>query len=189
MFDRLVNDWLSGGTITLVFLLLLAPFFWGAVSAAVWTVYLMLPVYMVHQLEEHAGDRFRSFVNNRIGKGRQVLTPFATMVINVVGVWMLLLAVLYLAAWVDPDLGLIGSYLLIVNAITHIAVAVALRCYNPGLITAVVLFLPVGVWSLGVFTAVSNSPVTAHLTGLAAALLLHAVIVMHVRAKAAAAPR
>jgi hypothetical protein len=49
-------------------------------------IYLQLPLYKLHQLEEHAGDRFRRFVKHRLAGGKDALTPRATLVINVVGV-------------------------------------------------------------------------------------------------------
>jgi len=40
--------------------------------------------------------------------------------------------------------GLVAIYLPIVNAFVHIGGAILTRRYNPGLITAIVLFLPIG---------------------------------------------
>src|SRR5690606_6727990 len=109
-------------------------------------VFLQLPVYMIHQWEEHAGDRFRRHANELIGGGREVLTPSAVFWINSAGVWGVDLAALYLAWAVAPPAGLVAGYLALVNAVLHGAPAVARRAYNPGLVTAVVLFLPLGGW-------------------------------------------
>jgi hypothetical protein len=160
-----------------VFLLLLAAA-WGRVAGlALGAVFLQLPVYMLHQFEEHAGDRFRLYVNRTIGRGREALTPLATFWINSLGVWAVDLVALYLACFVDVGLGLIAVYLPLVNALGHIGPAAARREYNPGLFTAVLLFLPVGVWGLVVIPA---DGWVWHAVGLGVALAVHAAIIVHV---------
>ncbi len=69
---------------------------------AIALIYVQLPIYMLHQLEEHAGDRFRTFTNTVIGHGKEVLSPNATFVINSLGVWVFDLVALYLAVFVSP---------------------------------------------------------------------------------------
>ncbi|HET7716434.1 MAG TPA: hypothetical protein VFK86_12490, partial [Bauldia sp.] len=60
----------------------------------------------------------------------------------------------------------------------------ALRGYNPGLATAVLVFLPLGLWGL---VAVAEAPgVTAaeHVAGLIFALAVHAGLAVHVLRRA-----
>ena len=55
------------------------------------------------------------------------------------------------AGSVDLGYGLIAAYLLLLNAAIHIAQAIAARTNNPGLVTAILLFLPAGwncLWSV-----------------------------------------
>jgi hypothetical protein len=177
---RLVANWAYGGFLAGLLLAALTPLLaahWPGWMPAVW---LMLPLYMVHQLEEHDADRFRRFVNERIGGGREVLSPLAVFVINVPGVWGVIAASLYLAAWLGPGLGLIAVYLVLVNAAVHVAAFVALRRYNPGLVTAVVAFLPAGIWALLRLSA-AGAAFADHALGLMCALAIHAAIVAHVR--------
>ena len=155
------------------------------VIAGVWSlpltlVFLQLPLYMLHQLEEHAGDRFRTYVNTQVAGVPDALTTEAVVVINVPLVWGVDLAVLYLARFVSLGLGLIAVYLSVVNALAHIAMAVRFRGYNPGLATAVVLFLPVGIWSLIVLSRAPGVTVGDHLLALAVAVLVHIGIAVHV---------
>lgn len=158
-------------------LLLLAPVWFAAAGPALGVVFLQLPVYMLHQWEEHAGDRFRLYVNRTIGRGREALTPAATFWINSLGVWAVDLTALYLAAFVDAGLGLIAVYLPLVNSLGHIGPAAARREYNPGLLTALLLFLPAGVWGLVVIPA---DGWVWHAAGLGVAVAVHAAIVVHV---------
>lgn len=180
--ELLRDHWLMGALAGAPLLLALAPLL--DFPAWLFWVFLQQPVYMIHQLEEHVGDRFRTFVNERIGGGRELLTPAAVAVINIGGVWAVNAAALLLAGLVHPGWGLLAIYLTLVNAVPHIAGAVLLRAYNPGLVTAVVLFLPSGIAGL---LAVSREPgvgLPAHLGALAAIILLHAAIIVHVKRRA-----
>lgn len=176
----LLREWPYAALFTAVFLLALAPLF-GALGAPLLLVYLQLPLYMVHQFEEHRQDRFRRFFNEVIGGGRDVLTPDVVFLINSAGVWGVDLAALYLAWTADLAFGLAAVYLTLVNAVVHIVMAVALRRYNPGLLTAVFLFLPASLWALAAVSAVSGASWQAHALAAGAVVLLHVLIVAWVR--------
>src|SRR5271157_2126002 len=148
MIQRLVDNWVYGGVLAGVLLLVLSPLLIGSWSTALALTFLHLPAYMLHQYEEHDDDRFRCMVNATIGKGREVLSRGAVFIINVPGVWGLIVLSLYLAAKVDLGFALIAVYLVVINGIVHIAQAIAMRRYNPGLGSAILLFLPLGAWSL-----------------------------------------
>jgi Na+-translocating ferredoxin:NAD+ oxidoreductase RnfE subunit len=91
------------------------------------------------------------------------------------------LVALYLAYFVNIGLGLIAVYLTLVNAVAHTVSTVVLRCYNPGLVTALVLFLPIGTWALVVIGRAPGVSTTYHVIGLAVAVLIHAAIIVHVK--------
>jgi hypothetical protein len=67
-----------------------------------------------------------------------------------------------------------------ISAIGHVAPAIATRQYNPGLWTALILFLPVGGWSWHVIGTASEASWEAHAIGVGVALAVHAAIVVHV---------
>ena len=68
MFARLIANWVYGGFLAGLLLLLLTPVLVHSWPVSLVTTFLCLPVYMVHQYEEHDNDRFRLFVNQKIGK-------------------------------------------------------------------------------------------------------------------------
>ncbi len=131
-------QWPYAALFTAGFLGVLAPLVFRFAGTPLGLVYLQMPIYMLHQYEEHAGDRFRLWVNNMIGHGRDVLTPIATFWINSLLVWLLDLVAIYLACFVDLSLGLIAIYMPILNAFGHIIPAIIKRQYNPGLLTGVI---------------------------------------------------
>ena len=124
-------QWPYAGALAAGMLVWLFPVLWSTDGVALALIFLQLPVYLVHQLEEHAGDRFRRYVNEGIGGGRELLTRPVTFWVNALCVWALDLAVLLLAVYLDLALGLIAVYVTAVNALTHIASAVGARRYTP----------------------------------------------------------
>lgn len=181
---RLQDNWACGGTLSGV--VLLAP---SLLLTAGWTwgerlVFPALPVYMLHRLEEHDGDRFPAFVNKVIGKGREVLSVPAVFIINVAGAWGGMALTPWLIRSLSVGWGLIGVCLPLVNAVLHIVQALALRRSNPGLWTAILLFLPLGLMAFSQIAAQADA--VQHVVSLAVVLALHGAIVVGVRRRLAA---
>jgi hypothetical protein len=183
MIGRLVTFWVYGGALAGVMLLCLTPLIIAGWPGALAITFLQLPVYMVHQYEEHDNDRFRLFVNRTLGRGREVLTPGAVFVINVPGVWGVIVLSMYLVMLINPGLGLIAVYLTLVNALVHIAHAAIFRMYNPGLATAVLLFLPLSAFSLWQFHLAGIDGAVYQAIGLVGAIGIHAAIIMYARSR------
>lgn len=148
MFARLSQYWVYGGALAGILLLVLAPLVMPGLGLAGGLAYLALALYMLHQLEEHDADRFRLYVNTKIAKGRAGLSLADVFVINVVGVWAYFALALWLTMTLSPGWALMPGWLMLVNAIAHVGPAIARRDYNPGLWSAIVLFLPFSAWLL-----------------------------------------
>jgi len=111
--------------------------------------------------------------------------------INVPGVWGAIAAALWLSARVHPGLALIAVYLLLLNAAIHIVQGAITRSYNPGLISAMVLFVPVGGWCLSTLQRSGRRTPPMHIIGAACALAIHlaiAIPVLNNKRKFAGAP-
>jgi len=188
-FNWLVTRWNWPGAAAFcgLILLCLAPAVWVLAGSAIFWVFLQLPLYMLHQLEEHAGDRFRNFTNATIGHGVEVLSRPATFVINSAGVWAVDLTAFYLAVFLAPGWGLMALYLPLVNSAGHIGQAVIMKKYNPGLATAVLLFVPLAGFGLFSITGATGVTWTMQALGLAVAIGVHAAIIAHVKRKLALA--
>jgi hypothetical protein len=183
----LVDDWQwpYAGALTAAFLLVLLPLWWDATDTALALVYAALPLYMVHQLEEHAGDRFRIAVNAQFAGGREALTRPAAFWINAGGIWIVDVIAIWLAYHVELAIGLLPIYLMGVNALIHIGTAVATRAYNPGLWTAIVLFVPAAIWGAVEISDTADAGLGWQLVALAFAVVVHAGIMGSIRARAA----
>jgi len=173
-----LDNWMRAGLIVALITLALLPVLWETADHALLLILTLLPVYMIHQYEEHAHGRFVADFNATIGNGLPVLTKTSAFVINVGGVWLLDLPAFYLAAYVDLGFALIPAYLMTVNAIVHILGTLATRRYNPGLYTALALFIPWGVFMTVYVSERTDNALAFNILGLAIALAVHAGIVI-----------
>ncbi len=120
-------------------------------ATAAW---LLLIGYLLHQFEEHGIDlygrtyHFIEYGNAqlaaRYGEGGPQLTDLAIYRINTLVVWVPFL----LAIWAGrrlPWVGLAAAGTMLTNGLFHIMIAMVNGEYNPGLGTAVVLFLPISI--------------------------------------------
>ena len=178
-FSRLQTHWVYGGFLAGLLLLALAPIFADTLKWAEFLTFLTLPAYMLHQFEEHENDRFRRFFNAEIGKGREVLTIADVFVINVPGVWGVLAITIWLNQTVGLGWGLIAFYAILINALAHIGQAAAIRRSNPGLWTAILIFLPLGIAGLVLLSPLAS--VSQQLVSLSLAILIHVLIIARVR--------
>jgi len=174
--DWLVSRWVAGALFMGLALLAIVPILTGSWPLALLLIFLHAPVYMLHQVEEHGRDRFRTYVNQKVFGGVEALTTDAVLWINIPCVWGLTLAALYAAWLIVPGWGLMAPWLIIVNAITHIANAIKRREYNPGLLTSIFLFLPLGFATLHVIPGTLGQTLFA----LGLSLLVHVMIVVTV---------
>lgn len=156
--DFLVPHWMKVGTFLAPFLLFVAAAFRKDDAAPAWTDLAVLSVwmlvaYIVHQFEEHWVDvlgnvyAFHGTVNallmGAFGVDEAPLTPEGIFVINTSLVWL----VGALAIWRSPGHvfpALAMASVIVVNAFAHIVIGVVNLAYNPGLLTSVVVFLPIG---------------------------------------------
>ena len=123
-------------------------------------------------MEEHQGDRFRTFINQRLFDGNQALTSGDVLWINVGAVWGVNLIALYLAHYWGPNYGLVAPYLMLVNALAHIGTVARTGGYNPGLATGFLIFVPLSLMTLWVVPATFLQ----HACGLGISVILHALI-------------
>lgn len=180
------REWPRAGLVLACFLILLAPAIYQLGGLTLLLIYLQSPVYMLHQYEEHGHGAFKKFANDHLGGGKEVLSDAAIFFINIVLVWAVNLAVFYLALAVSPGLGLISIYLSVVNGVMHVLMLGKFRTSNPGLWTAVFLFLPLGIFSLFAFEVPAGGALPYHALGFIAAIAVHAGIIVFARRRIAA---
>lgn len=100
---------------------------------------------------------------------------------NVPGVWGVLALSLYGAAVFNPGLAFVAVGLVLANALVHIVHGIIFRRYNPGLATALLLFLPLGGVTYWLLLQSGAGTVFYQAVGLSIAVAVHADILLHVR--------
>lgn len=118
---------------------------------------LMLLAYIVHQYEEHWLDllgnqyAFYGYINELILSAFKVqdisitpLSPESIFVINTSLVWLVgVISIWRSPRHLFPSLAMAGITL--VNAVSHIMSGIVKQSYNPGLLTAIVIFIPLAI--------------------------------------------
>lgn len=173
--------WPQAALFTAILLFLLLPVVAATEGLVLALVFLQLPLYLVHQFEEHQGDRFRRYFNDRLIGIPDGLTPEATFWINALGVWGVILGALYLTVYASPAWGLIALYLSVINGVLHVVHAITRREYNPGLWTGLALLLPLGGWSLAQVSRETGAPWHVHVLSAGFVAAVHLGVVAYVR--------
>ena len=81
----LETHWVAGAIFMCFAFLLLLPAGEAGSEFYLWFIYLASPIYMMHQVEEHTGDRFRTYINNTVFGGVEALTVNDVLWINLPG--------------------------------------------------------------------------------------------------------
>jgi len=85
----------------------------------------------------------------------------------------------YLAKDVSIGFAFVPIYTTVLNGIPRVIASLALRRYNPGLYTSIVLFFPWGVFLLIYFGGVTPYNLLFNVVGLLVAIIGHAIIVVY----------
>ncbi|MEM1337190.1 MAG: HXXEE domain-containing protein [Bacteroidota bacterium] len=115
---------------------------------------LMLLIYIVHQFEEHWIDLYgntyafyafnNNFILDKLGEPDSIILPLtkeSVFVINTSLVWLTgLLAIAKSPRHLFPFFAMAG--IIVINGLVHSIAAVVTFSYNPGLLSALVIFLP-----------------------------------------------
>lgn len=183
LYQRLIANWVYGGFLSSFALITLGCVLLREYPPAFLLLFLHLPVYQIHQLEEHDRDRFRRYMNEKVGRGLEILTATAVFWINIGLVWALFSFFISIALINNIGWGLPVVYATLFNALIHIGSALKSREYNPGLITSVILFLPLSIITLSM---ISNNPAVSGLqqfTGVAIGNGIHLGIIAYCAAR------
>ncbi len=81
------THWSRAGLVSARLLSLLGPLVRGGTGRTVSLVYHQLPIYMLHQYEEHGHGAFKREVNRSLPSNRAPLTDRKIFWINIAGVW------------------------------------------------------------------------------------------------------
>lgn len=116
-----------------------------------WLAWIGAVAYMLHNAEEYGVDltgatlSFPKVMTDLAGFKN--ISEFAYLSCNLSLVWVIGPLVAYLARK-RPALATCMASFELINGLSHIAQAINLRLYNPGLFISVFIFIPFGIWTL-----------------------------------------
>jgi hypothetical protein len=172
--EWILHNWSQAGSIAAVLLVLVSPAIVRSTGYTGLLIFLWLPIYMVHQYEEYALGDFLGWTRRMMPRSFAFLTVRKVLAINLGLVWLPYLVSFY-AAWSGNfAVALYAPYLAGVNALLHVMWWLRFRVYNPGLVTALILFAPGAYYTI---VSVSGAVTVDHLTALGGAVLVHLVLV------------
>lgn len=155
-----------------------------------WLAWAATAAYLVHQFEEHGIDAagvhyaFHGTLCATFGFAEGGACPIPEAFITAVNIPVVWLAgpVAALLGYRWPAIALSYFSVPAVNAIAHIGPAVAAGAYNPGLATALLLFLPLSLWTFRVALRRPDLGRRAVMATLAGGVALHAVLMLSLKA-------
>lgn len=156
----------------------------------VWLAWVATAAYLLHQFEEHGIDArgmpyaFRGMLCATFGFADATACPIPEAFITAVNI-----PVVWLAGPISALLGhrwpaIALSYFSVpaINAVAHIGPAVASGSYNPGLVTAVLLFLPLSLWAFRIALRRPDFGARAVAATILGGILIHAVLMLSLKA-------
>ena len=156
----------------------------------VWLAWAATLVYLLHQFEEHGIDAegvpyaFRGLLCASFGFADATTCPIPEAFITAVNIPVVWMAgpISALLGYRWPAIALSYFSVPAVNAIAHIGPAMAAGSYNPGLLTAVLLFLPLSLWTFRIALRRPGLGLRAVAATIVGGVVLHAVLMLSLKA-------
>ncbi|MEL6628156.1 MAG: HXXEE domain-containing protein [Bacteroidota bacterium] len=194
-YDFLLENWMKIGTYAVPFLLIGAFAFRpdgeikGLWKDARFLGVLMLIAYIIHQYEEHWIDLFgntyafytfnNNFILGMLGAPEGTIGPLtraSILIINTSLVWLVgMLAIVRSPRHLFPLSAM--AHIIIINGVVHILASVVNVTYNPGLLTSLVIFIPIYLLFLRFMRQQYAGARKLILWGLVWSLLAHVIMV------------
>lgn len=156
----------------------------------VWLTWAATAAYLLHQFEEHGVDAegkpyaFRGMLCEAFGFAEAADCPIPEAFITAVNI-----PVVWLAGPISALLGrrwpaIALSYFAVpsVNSAVHLGPAVASGSYNPGLATAILLFMPLSLWAFRIALLRPHLGARAVAATILGGILIHAVLMLSLKA-------
>jgi len=149
-----------------------------------WLAWLPVAAYAIHQFEEHGidllGDAypFRGSLCQMLGYAQAATCPVPVSFITAVNIPLVWLS-LPLSALLGrrrPLVALSAFSVPAVNAVAHIVPGILRLGYNPGLATAIVMFVPLSIWAVRVARTRYKISTRQLAVVIASGVIVHAVL-------------
>lgn len=183
MFNWLYNHWAKISLLLAIVMTLLVYILITPGNFLLFLIWIQLPIYLLHQFEEHNWNGFKNYVNRSVFKVEDGDFPLNDKIIfwiNIPIIWIIIPTFSALSS-VNILYGLWIPYFAVLNSLTHVVVSIRNKEYNPGLIVSLILGIPVGIYTLTVFYSEINVPIIVSTISVLFAVLLHLMVFGYIR--------
>lgn len=185
MINWLYNNWAKLSIFLAIIITAVIYIFIRPYNFLLFLIWIQLPIYLLHQFEEHNWNGFKNYINRNVFKVTEGDFPLNDKIIfwiNIPVVWILIPIFSGLSS-LNIMFGLWIPYFAVINSLTHVIVSVRNREYNPGLIVSLILGIPVGIYTLIIFYTYIQVPVSFSVISILFAILLHLIVFGFIRMK------
>ncbi|MGZ7120214.1 MAG: HXXEE domain-containing protein, partial [Methanobacterium sp.] len=158
-------------------------FFIKTENIVLFLIWIQIPIYLLHQFEEHTWNGFKNYINKKVfnvEEGEFPLNDRNIFWINIPIVWIMMPVFAGLSSF-NVMFGLWIPYFAVFNSLSHVIFSLRNREYNPGLIVSLILGIPVGIYALIIFYSYISVPAIISILSILFALLLHVIIFGYIR--------
>jgi len=183
MTNWLYKNWAKLSVLLAIAITLLVIYFIKLENIVLFLIWIQIPIYLLHQFEEHARNGFKNYINKKVfqvQEGEYPLNDKNIFWINIPIIWILMPIFAGLSS-VNIMFGLWIPYFAVFNSLSHVIFSIRNREYNPGLIVSLILGIPVGIYALIIFYSHIAVPVITSIISIFFAILLHIVVFGYIR--------
>lgn len=178
MFHWLYNNWAKLSLFLSIVVTLLIYTIITPANFLLFLIWMQLPIYLLHQFEEHNWSGFKNYVNRTVFKADEGNFPLNNKIIfwvNIPIIWIVM-PVFSALAGSNIFFGLWIPYFAVLNSLTHVIVSLKNKEYNPGLLVSLILGIPVGVYTLITFYSYIQVPILVSIISILVAVVLHLLV-------------
>ena len=178
MINWFYDNWAKLSLFLAVITAVLIYIFINPLNLPLFLIWMQLPIYLLHQFEEHNWNGFKNYVNRNVFKVKEGDFPLNDKIIfwvNIPAVWILIPIFSALSS-VNIMFGLWIPYFAVFNSLSHVIVSVRNREYNPGLLVSLILGIPAGIYALIIFYSYINVPALISVISILFAVVLHIIV-------------
>lgn len=178
MFDWLYSNWAKLGLILAIIITLLIFTVVTPGNFLLFLIWMQLPIYLLHQYEEHNWNGFKNYVNRSVFKVEEGNFPLNDKIIfwvNIPIIWIIM-PLFSVLSGLNIFFGLWIPYFAVLNSLTHVIVSLKNWEYNPGLLVSLTLGIPVGVYTLVTFYSYIQVPLLVSIVSILVAVFLHLMV-------------
>ena len=183
MVKWLYKNWAKLSVLLAIVLTIFIIIFIKLENIVLFLIWIQIPIYLLHQFEDHAWNGFKNYINVKVFKvqeGNFPLNEKNIFWINIPIIWILMPIFAGLSS-INIMFGLWIPYFAVFNSLSHVIFSIRNWEYNPGLIVSLILGIPVGTYTLIIFYTYITVPLIISIISIFFALLLHIMIFGYIR--------